>query len=67
MQKPFPDQQNAQGIIKGKSALHQALEAVVKIQRSKVITGPADSVGVLLWNIDVRYLHLVNVESSRTE
>ncbi|WWC91681.1 uncharacterized protein L201_006627 [Kwoniella dendrophila CBS 6074] len=53
MQIPFPDTTNEDGeVVRGKSALHQALEAVVKIQRSKVITGPADSVGVLLWNID---------------
>ncbi|WWD19602.1 hypothetical protein CI109_104064 [Kwoniella shandongensis] len=52
MQTPFPDVETPEGIIRGKSALHQALEAVVKIQRSKVITGPADSVGVLLWNVD---------------
>ncbi|WVW86165.1 hypothetical protein I302_108206 [Kwoniella bestiolae CBS 10118] len=53
MQTPFPDMINEDGeLLRGKSALHQALEAVVKIQRSKVITGPADSVGVLLWNID---------------
>ncbi|WVR07687.1 hypothetical protein IAU60_004729 [Kwoniella sp. DSM 27419] len=52
MQKPFPDTENEDGPVRGKSALHQALEAVVKIQRSKVITGPADSVGVLLWNVN---------------
>ncbi|WRT70242.1 uncharacterized protein IL334_007237 [Kwoniella shivajii] len=53
MQTPFPNTTNEDGqFIRGKSALHQALEAVVKIQRSKVITGPADSVGVLLWNIE---------------
>ncbi|WVQ67007.1 uncharacterized protein L199_005199 [Kwoniella botswanensis] len=53
MQTPFSDTTNDDGeLVRGKTALHQALEAVVKIQRSKVITGPADSVGVLLWNID---------------
>ncbi|KAK8853185.1 hypothetical protein IAR55_003887 [Kwoniella newhampshirensis] len=52
MQTPFPDQDTPEGIIRGKSALHQALDAVAKIERSKVITGPADSVGVLLWNVD---------------
>ncbi|WWC72003.1 uncharacterized protein I206_105962 [Kwoniella pini CBS 10737] len=53
MQTPFPDTTNEEDVlVRGKSALHQALEAVVKIQRSKVITGPADSVGVLLWDID---------------
>ncbi|OCF44617.1 hypothetical protein I317_01504 [Kwoniella heveanensis CBS 569] len=53
MQTPFPDTTDDEGqVVRGKSALHQALEAVVKIQRSKVITGPADSVGVLLWNIN---------------
>ncbi|RXK40524.1 hypothetical protein M231_02176 [Tremella mesenterica] len=52
MQTPHPDQETPDGLIRGKSALHQVLEAVVKIQRSKVITGPADSVGVLLWNVN---------------
>ncbi|WVR00189.1 hypothetical protein IAU59_007331 [Kwoniella sp. CBS 9459] len=53
MQVPFPDTKDDDGrVVRGKSALHQALGAVVKIQRSKVITGPADSVGVLLWNVD---------------
>lgn len=56
MQTPYPDQDTPSGIIRGKSALHQVLDAVVQIERSKVITGPADSVGLLLYNIDVRCL-----------
>lgn len=53
MQRPRPDTSNPGGLIRGKSALHQVLEAVVDLQRKKVITGPADSVGVMLWNVDV--------------
>ncbi|KLT41005.1 SPOC domain-like protein [Cutaneotrichosporon oleaginosum] len=52
MQTPAPDDKNEAGVIRGKSPLHQALDAVVKIERTKVITGPSDSVGVLLYNID---------------
>jgi hypothetical protein len=36
-----------------KSPLHMALEAVLKVERGKVMSGPNDSVGVLLWNVDV--------------
>ncbi len=36
-----------------KSPLHMALEAVLKVQRGKVMSGPNDSVGVMLWNVDV--------------
>ncbi len=53
MQTPAADVENEAGVIRGKSPLHQALDAVAKIERSKVITGPHDSVGVLLYNIDV--------------
>lgn len=53
MQRPQADESNEAGLIRGKSALHQVLEAVVKIEKGKVITGPADSVGLLLYNIDV--------------
>lgn len=53
MQRPQADERNEAGVIRGKSALHQVLEAVVKIEKGKVITGPADSVGLLLYNIDV--------------
>jgi len=56
MQTPRPDSSNPAGIVRGKSALHQVLEAVVDLQRKKVITGPADSVGVMLWNVDVSSL-----------
>ncbi|ORY33453.1 SPOC like C-terminal domain-containing protein [Naematelia encephala] len=52
MQTPYPDQSNPEGIIRGQSALHQVLAAVSEIERRKVITGPADSVGVLVYNID---------------
>ncbi|KAL1412750.1 ATP-dependent DNA helicase II subunit 1 [Vanrija albida] len=52
MHKPMPDERNAAGVIRGKSALHQALEAVVRSERGKVITGPADSVGLLIYNLD---------------
>ena len=58
MQSPRPDIINPAGIVRGKSALHQVLEAVVDLQRKKVITGPADSVGVVLWNVDVSCLAL---------
>ena len=53
MQTPRPDTRNEGGIIRGKSALQQVLEAVADLERKKVITGPADSVGVVLWNVDV--------------
>ena len=54
MHTPRPDTSNPEGTIRGKSALHQVLEAVVDLERKKVITGPADSVGVMFWNVDVR-------------
>ncbi len=53
MQTPYPDRETPEGSIKGKSALHQVIDAVAEIERRKVITGPADSAGVLLYNIDV--------------
>lgn len=56
MQRPQADEKNEMGLIRGKSALHQVLEAVVKIEKGKVITGPADSVGLILYNVDVRHL-----------
>ncbi|WVQ74248.1 hypothetical protein IAR50_003845 [Cryptococcus sp. DSM 104548] len=53
MHRPFPDHEDEQGnTVKGKSALHQALEVVMRIQRSKVISGPNDSVALLLFNVD---------------
>ncbi|TXT12925.1 hypothetical protein VHUM_01326 [Vanrija humicola] len=52
MHTPMPDERNSAGVIRGKSALHQALEAVVRSERNKVITGPADSVGLVLYNLD---------------
>ena len=57
MQKPRPDMENPGGVIRGKSALHQVFEAVVDLERKKVITGPADSVGVMFWNVDVSPKH----------
>ena len=53
MQAPRPDTTNPEGTIRGKSALHQVLIAVMDLQRKKVITGPADSVGIMFWNVDV--------------
>lgn len=58
MQTPYPYRETPDGSIKGKSALHQVIDAVAEIERRKVITGPADSVGVLLYNIDVSVYHL---------
>ena len=56
MQTPRPDRSNPDGLRRGKSALHQVLDFVAKFEKSKVITGPADSVGLILWNVDVRFL-----------
>lgn len=53
MQVPQADEETPDGTVRGRSPLHQVLEAVVKIEKSKVITGPADSVGLLVYNIDV--------------
>ncbi|WVO14247.1 hypothetical protein L204_101879 [Cryptococcus depauperatus] len=39
-------------LVRGKSALQQALESVATIERYKVITGPIDSVALLLYNTD---------------
>lgn len=39
---------------KGKSTLHVALEVAHKVERAKALTGPHDSVGVLLYNVNVR-------------
>lgn len=52
MHKPLPDEENEAGLIRGKSPLHQALESVSNIERNKVTTGPSDSVGLVLYNID---------------
>lgn len=52
MHKPLPDEENEAGIIRGKSPLHQALESVCTIERNKVTTGPADSVGLMFYNVD---------------
>ncbi|KAI9634077.1 SPOC like C-terminal domain-containing protein [Dioszegia hungarica] len=46
------DTDEDEGPTRGKSALHQVLESVVRFEKGKVITGPADSVGLLLFNID---------------
>jgi ATP-dependent DNA helicase 2 subunit 1 len=53
MHKPRADRHNPSGTVRGKSALHQVLESVVKLEKSKVITGPSDSVGFMVWNVDV--------------
>lgn len=53
MHTPSPDERNEAGIVRGKSMLHQALKAIVDIERRKVITGPSDSIGILLYNVDV--------------
>lgn len=55
MHTPMPDEENAAGRIRGKSVLHQTLTAIVDIQRRKVVTGPMDSVGVVLYNVDVSF------------
>lgn len=52
MHKPLPDEENAAGVIRGKSPLHQALESVCNIERNEVTTGPSDSVGLMLYNVD---------------
>lgn len=57
MRIPQADDDTPEGAIRGRSPLHQVLEAVKKIEKSKVITGPADSVGLLVYNIDVSFLN----------
>lgn len=47
------DPEDETQMIRGKSALHQVLESVVKFEKGKVITGPSDSVGLMLFNVDV--------------
>jgi ATP-dependent DNA helicase 2 subunit 1 len=49
------DPDDEEGPTRGKSALHQVLESVVRFEKGKVITGPSDSVGLLLFNVDVSY------------
>jgi hypothetical protein len=44
---------------KGKSPLHIALESVLGVMRGKILSGPTDHVGVLVYNIDVSYSWLV--------
>lgn len=61
MHKPRADKDNEFGRVRGRSALHQVLESVVKLEKSKVITGPADSVGLMLWNVDVSCADLLEV------
>jgi hypothetical protein len=38
---------------KGKSPLHIALESVLGVMRGKILSGPSDFIGVLIYNIDV--------------
>ncbi|KIR62445.1 ATP-dependent DNA helicase II subunit 1 [Cryptococcus bacillisporus CA1873] len=53
MHKPYPDTTDDSGqLIRGRSALHQALDVAHQIQRAKVLSGPDDSVGLLLYNVD---------------
>ncbi|GFZ48712.1 ATP-dependent DNA helicase II subunit 1 [Saitozyma sp. JCM 24511] len=56
MHTPLPDRTNPEGLVRGKSALHQVLEFVADFEKGKVITGPADSVGVVLYNVDTEQL-----------
>jgi ATP-dependent DNA helicase 2 subunit 1 len=66
MQTPQADEETPDGAIRGRSALHQVLEAVKRIEKSKVITGPADSVGLLVYNIDVSIpIERLNTELAR--
>jgi hypothetical protein len=71
MHKPRPDRDDPDDegrTIKGKSALHQVLESVVRFEKGKVITGPADSVGLMLFNVDVSRrcrTQLISGESSQ--
>jgi len=58
MHAPQPDERNEAGIVRGKSLLYQALKAIVDIERRKVITGPSDSIGILLYNVDVSCVSL---------
>lgn len=53
---------------KGKSTLHVALEVAHKVERAKALTGPHDSVGVLLYNVNPETLPptLANGERSET-
>lgn len=54
MHKPYPDTTDESGqLVRGRSALHQALDVAQQIQRAKVLSGPDDSVGLLLYNVDV--------------
>lgn len=56
MHKPYPDTTDDSGqLIRGRSALHQALDVAHQIQRAKVLSGPDDSVGLLLYNVDVGF------------
>ena len=38
---------------KGKSPLHIALESVLGVMRGKILSGPSDFIGVLIYNLDV--------------
>jgi hypothetical protein len=69
MQTPLPDSSspldplgaenlNAEGESmdtsgKGKSPLHIALESVLGVMRGKILSGPSDFVGVLIYNVQV--------------
>lgn len=45
------EEQTTEG--KGKSVLHVALECVLGVMRGKVLSGPGDYVGLLVYNVDV--------------
>lgn len=47
-----PSQAHLDTAGRGKSPLHMALEVVLAVEKAKVLTGPNDSVGVLIYNVD---------------
>lgn len=49
---------------KGKSPLHIALETVLAVERAKVLTGPSDCVGVLVYNVDSSKAPVIQLPSS---
>ncbi|KAJ9122348.1 hypothetical protein QFC22_001769 [Naganishia vaughanmartiniae] len=52
---------------KGKSTLHIALEVAHKVERAKALTGPHDSVGVLLYNVNPETLPPTLANGARSE
>lgn len=49
---------------KGKSPLHIALETVLAVERAKVLTGPSDCVGVLVYNVDSSKAPVIKLPAS---